>query len=296
MKKIMEVAYRNHILIPAFNVPYLPMVQPICGILKRYQTFGLIEVARPDVEKFKAKSFSSAAEEFNKYADRNYCRLHQDHIPVIDEDGKRVDWRSLISEALNIGYDSVMIDGSRLSLLENIQVTREVVEMANKKGIPVEAELGAVMGHEEGPLPPYEEIFQSGKGFTDIEEAKRFVKETGVKWLSVAIGNIHGALSKAKRDEKKVEAKLNIEHLSRISEAVNIPLVLHGGSGVRLKYLLEAIQNGITKINIGTVLRQAYERNLGRGIEAAQEAVSEEIEKLIRNYHIEGSALKLISS
>ena len=82
--------------------------------------------------------------------------------------------------------------------------------MAHKSGIPVEAELGAVMGHESGPLPPYEELFASGKGFTSPEEAKRFVMETETDWLSVAIGNIHGAISAATRAEKKIEARLAI--------------------------------------------------------------------------------------
>ena len=67
--------------------------------------------------------------------------------------------------------------------------------MAHAADVPVEAELGAVLGHEAGPLPPYEELFASGLGFTDPAEAKRFVEETGCDWLSVAIGNIHGAIA-----------------------------------------------------------------------------------------------------
>jgi len=159
IKEIMEKAYRQHVVIPAFNVPYLPMVKSICKTLKELACFGLVEVARPDVEKFEAKSFQAAAEEFNRYADREYVRLHQDHILVIDEDGKRVDWESLIKEAIELNYDSVMIDGSRLSLEENIKITKTVVKIGHSKGIPVEAELGAVMGHEKDPLPPYEELF-----------------------------------------------------------------------------------------------------------------------------------------
>ena len=253
----------------------------------------MVEVARPDVEKFEARSFQAAAEEFSRYADREYVRLHQDHIPVIDEDGQRVDWESLIKEAIGARYDSVMIDGSRLSLEENIKVTKAVVEMGHSQSIPVEAELGAVMGHEKGPLPPYEELFQSGKGFTNIEEAERFVRETGVDWLSVAIGNIHGAVSGVARKKKKIEARLNIKHLQRISERVKIPLVLHGGSGIRLEYLLEAVKNGITKINVGTILLQTYEKNLKNGLESAQEAVSQVVKTLIKDYRIQESMEKL---
>ncbi len=80
-----------------------------------------------------------------------------------------------------------MIDSSRLSLVENIAATQKIVTMAHKKNVPVEAELGAVMGHEDGPMPSYEELFTSGLGFTDPDEAKRFVDETDVDWLSSAL-------------------------------------------------------------------------------------------------------------
>ncbi|HHJ00930.1 MAG TPA: class II fructose-bisphosphate aldolase [Candidatus Aerophobetes bacterium] len=290
--EIMKRAYENGILIPAFNVAYLPMIRPIVDTLKRMHTFALVEVARPDVERFGAKSFQSVAEEYHKLADRNFSRLHLDHVPVIDEEGKRVDWKSLIKMGLDLEYDSVMIDGSRLPLEENIAVTREVVELAHRFGRPVEAELGAVLGHEPGPLPPYEELFRSGKGFTDPQEAERFVKETKVDWLSIAIGNVHGAISGVAKDKKKVSARLNIKHLKRISQKVGIPLVLHGGSGIKREYVLEAIKNGISKMNIGTSIRQAYERSLSEkpdDIERAQENVALEVERLIKEYEVEGS-------
>jgi len=284
MKEIMQQAYIRHIVIPAFNIPYLPMIKPIAETLKKFRTFGFV-----------AKSFKAVAEELNRYADRKYVRLHQDHVPVIDEDGKRVDWKSLIEEALRSNYDSVMIDGSRLSLEENIKTVKAAAATAHAGGVPVEAELGAVLGHEKGPLPPYEELFRSGKGFTDIAEAERFVKETSVDWLSVAIGNIHGAISGAAKDQKKVEARLNIEHLRKISERVGIPLVLHGGSGIKLESVLESVKNGIAKINVGTALRQAYEQTLKEtaDIEKTQEAVSRVVTEHIKNYRLEGSAEQL---
>ncbi|MHC4887779.1 MAG: class II fructose-bisphosphate aldolase, partial [Planctomycetota bacterium] len=125
----------------------------------------------------------------------------------------RVDYLAILTQAVELGYESVMVDGSRLPLDENIAATRAVVVMAHAKDVAVEAELGAVLGHETGPMPPYEELFASGKGFTDVEEATRFVRETGVDWLSVSIGNVHGAISAATRGEKKITARLNIERL-----------------------------------------------------------------------------------
>ncbi len=80
------------------------------------------------------------------------ARLHLDHVPVIDEDNKVVDYVAILTEAVDLGYESVMIDSSRLSLADNIAATQKIV-MAHKKNVPVEAELGAVMGHEDGPMP-----------------------------------------------------------------------------------------------------------------------------------------------
>ncbi|MGC8777807.1 MAG: class II fructose-bisphosphate aldolase [Candidatus Caldatribacteriaceae bacterium] len=296
LRDIMKVAFREHILIPAFNVAYLPMVETIVETLREYQTFALLEVARPDITRFGAESWQAVKGEYERFGDPALTRLHQDHVPVIDEEGQRVDWSSLIGEALDLGYHSVMIDGSRLPLEENIAVTKEVVARAHKRGVCVEAELGAVLGHEAGPLPPYEELFQSGKGFTDPGEAQRFVQETGVDWLSVAVGNIHGAISGVARDQKKVAARLNIEHLVKIRELTGIPLVLHGGSGIQKEYVLQAIQNGITKINVGTEIRQAYEQGWRKSgdIREGQKVLKERMQELIEDYYeIRGSALRL---
>lgn len=292
----MKKASEKGILIPAFNAAYPEMVKPICDTLKELGTFGMLEVARPDIEKFGAVSFTVIFREYEKYGDPDFVTIHQDHVPVIDEDGIEIDYKALIGEALDLGYDSVMIDGSRLSLEENIRVTKEIVDMAHSTNIPVEAELGAVLGHESGPLPPYEELFTSGKGFTKPEDAARFVKETGVDWLSVSVGNIHGAITGAGKDMKKVAARLNISHLEKLKEATHIPLVLHGGSGVQQKYILEAIKHGLTKINIGTEIRQAYEKLLKdtNDIQKAQDAVRASMESLIVDYYgIKGSRAQI---
>lgn len=288
--RIMRRAYERHVLVPAFNVAHLPMVKPIVDALAACRSFALVEVARPDIERFGADSYTAVAKEFERHADRAHARLHQDHVPVIDEEQRPVDWRPLIREALDLGYDSVMIDGSRLPLKENIAVTAAVVAMAHPRAA-VEAELGAVLGHEPGPLPPYEELFRSGRGFTEVEDAVRFVGETGVDWLSVAVGNIHGAISGTAKDQKKVEARLSIERLRRISSRVNIPLVLHGGSGVRLSSVRAATENGITKINVATALRQAYEARLREAADtgSAQQAVARVVEQHLKDYRIIGS-------
>jgi len=291
MREVMELAYRKHIIVPAFNIAYLPMVRPVAETVKRLGSFALIEVARPDIERFEAQGYAAVRDEFERWADLRYARLHQDHVPVIDEEGRAVDWHPLIEEALALGYDSVMLDGSRLPLEENIAATREVVQLAHPS-TAVEGELGAVLGHEPGPLPPYEELFRSGRGFTDVAEAERFVAETGVDWLSVAVGSVHGAISGAAKDQAKVRARLKIDHLRAISERLGIPLVLHGGTGIELPCVLEAVQNGITKINIATALRQPYEtcQRAGGTLAEAQQAVAQAVEQHLRDYRVVGSA------
>jgi ketose-bisphosphate aldolase len=271
-KEIMLKAWEKGNVIPAFNIPYLPMMEPVVRALSEAQCFGLITVARLEWVKFESKSPKAIYDEYQRVKDERYTRLHMDHVPTIDEDQKLVNYYEILSEAVDLGYESIMIDGSRLSLDENICATRKVVDMAHKADIPVEAELGAVMGHEAGPMPPYEELFASGRGFTSPDEAKKFVNETGVDWLSVAIGNIHGAISAA-RSQKKVQAKLNIEHLRKINEIASVPLVLHGGTGIAKKYIFDAIANGIAKINIATAIRQPYELLQKNSVTQAQEAV-----------------------
>jgi fructose-bisphosphate aldolase, class II len=294
--EIVRRAFEQGLVVPAFNVPYLPMVEPVVRAIADCKSFGLIETARLEWYKFDAKGLGPVKEEYDKWA-RPEVRLHLDHVPVIDEDEKRVDYRSIIEEALSLGYESVMVDGSRLSLDENIEATREAAELAHRSGVPCEAELGAVWGHEAGPPPPYEEMFASGQGFTDVDDARRFVEESGCDWLSVAVGNIHGAVSGALRDQKKVEARLNLEHLDALREATNVPLVLHGGSGVQREYVLEGIKRGIAKVNIGTEIRQTYEQAWREqdSIEAGQEATYQRTCWIIRDYFgISGTRDKLL--
>jgi ketose-bisphosphate aldolase len=290
MSEFMLRAWRAHTAIPGFNIPYLPMMEPVVRALRDTKCFGLIMVARLEWTKFSAKGVGPIFDEYQRVKDERFTRLHLDHVPVIDEDHKLVDYVGDIGEAVELGYDSVMVDGSRLSFEDNITATKRIVDMTRDRGVAVEAELGAVLGHESGPIPPYEELFASGRGFTDPAEAKRFVKESGVDWLSVAIGSVHGVISD-KRTEKKVEARLSIERLNAIREAVNIPIVLHGGTGIRKEYILDAIKNGVAKINVATAIRQPYEARLNESHEKALEAVYEETVRVIReDLELEGSA------
>lgn len=293
---VMMKVYQKHLAIPAFNIPYIPMMKPVVKALHDSDTFGLIAVARLEWMKFSAGSLELVAEEYRRCGDLRVTRLHLDHVPVIDEDHAQVDYLDIIARAIKAGYTSVMIDGSRLPLSENIAAVHEVVTFAHSRNIPVEAELGAVLGHESGTMPAYEKLFATGRGFTNVDEAEQFVRETAVDWLSVAVGSVHGAIAASVRNQKKIAARLNINRLMKIDERLNIPLVLHGGSGIAVSYLKEAFQHGIVKLNIGTDIRQLYEGFMRESEQKAQDAVYKRVSKLVCELGIQGSASLLFPS
>lgn len=152
-----------------------------------------------------------------------------------------------IGQALEIGFSSVMFDGSHLPVEENIEITKGIVEIAKEYGAAVEAEIGCVGGSEDGS----EDI---AINCTSPEQAKRFAEETGVDALAIAIGNAHG--------NYKEEPKLRFDILERVHELVSIPLVLHGGTGISEKDFIRCHQNGIKKINIATATFDSVERSV----------------------------------
>lgn len=148
---------------------------------------------------------------------------------------------TLIRQCLDAGFDSVMIDASEQSLEKNICITREIVRLAESYGVNVEAELGYV----QKPGSAYDDL-----AFTDPGEARRFVEETGVNSLAVAVGSAHGFYKKP--------PELDLERLAMISSLTKIPLVLHGGSGIADQVLSHAIHNGICKINLATEIKNTF--------------------------------------
>ncbi len=161
--------------------------------------------------------------------------IHLDHGPNID----------LVKACLDAGFDSVMYDGSELPLEQNIDNTKKVVALAEKYGANVEAELGyiAKLGQAKDKV-----------SYTSAEDALLFVQETGVDALAVAIGTAHGFY--------KEKPKLDFDRLKEIKEAVKIPLVLHGGSGVPVDDVRKAIKNGICKVNVATEIKNIFMQTL----------------------------------
>lgn len=157
-----------------------------------------------------------------------------------------------IKEVVDAGYDSVIFDGAKLPLEENIEITKKCVDYAKSVNpdILVEGELGYI-GSSSKMLEEVPEGI-SLENFTTAEEAKKFVEETGVDLFSPSVGNIHGMLKKSANPE------LNIERIREIKEAVGIPLVLHGGSGISDENFTEAIGAGISIVHVNTEIRRAY--------------------------------------
>jgi fructose/tagatose bisphosphate aldolase len=112
------------------------------------------------------------------------------------------------------------------------------------------------------------------------------VSESGCDWLSVAVGNIHGAIAEATRDQKKPEARLDVAHIKALQAAAGIPLVLHGGAGIQADFIRQGIKAGIAKINVGTEIRQAFEKIMqatGNDIEKARQATYEKVRGIIND-------------
>ena len=181
-------------------------------------------------------------------------------------------------KALELGFTSIMYDCSTDSYEENVRKVKEMADIAHSYGATIEGELGHV-GDNEGSAEGSSHLEDSSKFFTDPKMAKDYVKKTGVDALAIAVGNAHGAY--------KLPPKLDFERIRTIAKTVDVPLVLHGGSGLTDNDFKQAIQDGISKVNIFTdinvaaveaALRQFSDMNKGiiDLIPASVEAIKQE--------------------
>ncbi len=168
--------------------------------------------------------------------------LHLDHADTLDE----------LTEAINAGFGSLMIDGSTLPFDQHLTLAQSAKGLASWSRRPLEAELGHVAGNEAG-------VTIGDASWTDPEQAARFVRETAVDWLAVAVGNTHGG---------PAQGGLQVDRLRAIRDAVAAPLVLHGASGLTDDELAIAVELGVAKINVGTSLHQAAAAGLHAALNA----------------------------
>ena len=235
-KKMLLEAQKNHYAVGAFNVENMEMVQAVIAAAEEMRspiiiqtTPSTLKYASPELYLANVKALANKAEV--------PIAIHLDHGNSFE----------LAMQTFRCGYTSIMIDGSQKPFEENIALTSAVVKAAHAANISVEAELGTVGGKEDS-------LDNGEGGYTDPSKAKEFVERSGCDSLAVAIGTAHGVYKHA--------PKLDLNRLSAIREVVDIPLVLHGTSGVDDEVVKECVQRGICKVNYATDLRIAYTRGV----------------------------------
>jgi len=211
------------------NAPAI--LQTSSGVIKRFGVQALVAMAR------QAAGSSPAP-----------IALHLDHGTD----------RKVLHEAIEAGYSSVMIDASKYPFEENVERTRDVVEEAHRRGVPVEGEIGVVAGVEDDIVIHCDKAI-----YTTPEEAIEFQARTGVDFLAAAIGTAHGFY--------KVEPRLEIDTLAAIRERTGFPLVVHGGTGLSFEVIRALVEAGASKMNVSTQIKQTYIDSLHEYISANRE-------------------------
>lgn len=238
-KQLLLDAQAGGYAVGAFNVENMEMVQAVLAAAEELKSPVIMQTT-PSTVKYAGLDYFYANAKVAAERASVPVAIHLDHGSSFD----------LAMQALRAGYTSIMIDGSHGTLKENTAVSKAVADACHPSGIPVEAELGKVGGKEDdldgGDENPY----------TDPQQAKEFVEATGVDFLAVAIGTAHGVYQGV--------PKLDVERLSEIRKVVDIPLVLHGTSGVPDEAVKECIRRGICKVNYATDLRIAFTKGVNQ--------------------------------
>lgn len=231
-KKILKDAQRGKYAVAAFNVYNLETVQAAIHVAEQENQPVIIALGERYFSTVDVEGFSALVRAIAEKSSIPVA-LHLDHAYE----------KESIIRAIRCGFTSVMFDGSAYEIDENVRRTKEIVEIAHMAGVSVEAEIGSLA---KGDFSDEEE----GDGtLTDPKAAKEFVDATGVDFLAAAIGTVHGMY--------KGEPKIDLPLLERIQQAVEVPLVLHGGSGTPNEVIKQAIQLGICKVNVNTEVSMA---------------------------------------
>lgn len=240
-KELVNKALEGHYAVPAFNAENLEMVQAIIQSAEEENSPVIIQTTPPTVKYLSADEAYAMVYAMAKNS-KVPVALHLDHCAVFED----------VMAAIKAGYSSVMFDGSKLPFEENIKISKKVSEVAKLMEVAVEAELGTVGGKEDN-------VIADNVIYTDPDQAKEFVEKTGIDMLAVAIGTAHGFY--------KGEPKLDFERIEKIKNLIDIPLVLHGGSGVPDESVKKAISLGMAKVNFATELRAAATKGVRRVLE-----------------------------
>ena len=250
-KSILDVANANNFAIPAFNISDWAMFTGIIDISEELNAPVIIAIHPDEVSHITTDLITAMR-----------SRAHRASVPVAIHWDHGGTYEQMIT-AFQAGFTSVMIDASLLPFEENVALTRKVVEAAHAVGVQVEGELGTI-----GANDSYGESGAAEIIYTNPDDAVRFVQETGVDSLAIAIGTSHGLYPAEKNPE------LRHDLLEQIKAAVGIPLVLHGGSSNPDSELRRAVELGVNKINISSDIKVAYHNRM-REILGADERLRE---------------------
>jgi fructose-bisphosphate aldolase class II len=238
-KSILDVANANNFAIPAFNISDWAMFNGIMDISEQKAAPVIIAIHPDEVSHITTDLIPAM-----------HARAHRSSVPVAIHWDHGGSYEEIIA-AIKAGFTSVMIDASLLPFDENVALTRKVVDAAHAVGIQVEGELGTI-----GANDSYGESGAAEIIYTNPEDAVRFVEETGVDSLAIAIGTSHGLYPSDKNPE------LRHDLLEQIKAAVGIPLVLHGGSSNPDAELRRAVELGVNKINISSDIKVSYHNRM----------------------------------
>lgn len=235
-KEMLLDAQKNEYAVGAFNVENMEMVMAVVSAAEETKSPVIMQTT-PSTVKYADFDYFYANVKVAAQKANVPVAIHLDHGNSFE----------LAMKAYRTGYTSIMIDGSHGSFEENISLTKSVVDVCKNGNVPVEAELGKVGGKED-------DLDGGDGGYTDPSQAKEFVERTGADSLAISIGTAHGVY--------KGEPKLDLNRLSQIREVVDIPLVLHGTSGVPDEVVTECVNRGICKVNYATDLRIAFTKGV----------------------------------
>ena len=233
LKEILQIAEEKNIAVGSFNTPNLTSLTAILSAAEELDLPVIIQFAQCHEPWIPLSVIGPVMIREAKKAKVPVC-VHLDH---------GADY-AMAEACLNSGFTSIMYDGSALPDEENIAATRAVVGLANRFGVPVEGEIGQVLQAEdlgEGQEPDF---------LTEPEQALRFVQETGISSVAVAVGNIHHM--------KKKQARLDFDRIRALRRMISIPLVIHGCSGVSDDDVRQAVSLGINKVNVATEYNIAF--------------------------------------
>ncbi len=231
-KEMLLRAQQGGYAVGAFNAENMEMIRAIIAAAEELKAPVMIQTTPGTVRYASLETYAAIVKAEAEKVSVPVC-LHLDHGESYE----------MAVKAIQVGYSSVMIDGSKLPLEENIALSKRVADVGRACGVPVEAELGRVGGKED-------DTESKDSAYTDPAEAKRFVEETGVDSLAIGIGTAHGVY--------KVKPVLNTPRISEVKEVVDVPLVLHGSSGLSDEDVRDCVKRGMCKVNFATELRQEY--------------------------------------